>query len=160
MAPAFHPPYNTHADFKLQLTTRHCGSLQSINAAAADVQDAKIGWGTKPVAMNRNRHTKIEPKPVDTELGVMRLDDLSGKPIAIVVNYAAHPTMLEAADLRFSAEWPGAMMNAVITPCDSNSDPGQRKPCSLAIAMAITCISRRSKPQPRVVTALIRRSAG
>ncbi len=87
--------------------------IQAIDAAAADVQDAKIGWGTKPVAMNRNRHSKIEPKPVDTELGVIRLDDLNGKPIAIVVNYAAHPTMLDAADLRFSAEWPGAMMNAV-----------------------------------------------
>ena len=74
--------------------------IQAINAAAADVQDAKIGWGTKPVAMNRNRHSKIEPKPVDTELGVIRLDDLNGKPIAIVVNYAAHPTMLDAADLR------------------------------------------------------------
>ena len=87
--------------------------IQAINAAAADVQDAKIGWGSKPVAMNRNRHSKIEPKPVDTELGVIRLDSLDGKTMAIVVNYAAHPTMLEAADLRFSAEWPGAMMNAV-----------------------------------------------
>jgi len=87
--------------------------IQAITAAAANVQDAKIGWGTKPVAMNRNRHSKIEPKPVDTELGVIRMDDLNGKPIAIVVNYAAHPTMLDAADLRFSAEWPGAMMNAV-----------------------------------------------
>jgi len=87
--------------------------IQAINAAAADVQDAKIGWESQPVAMNRNRHSKIEPKPVDNELGVIRLDDLNGKPIAIVVNYAAHPTMLDAADLRFSAEWPGAMMNAV-----------------------------------------------
>jgi neutral ceramidase len=87
--------------------------IVAINSAAANVQDAKIGWGSKSVAMNRNRHSKIEPKPVDTELGVIRLDDLNGKPIAIVVNYAAHPTMLDAADLRFSAEWPGAMMNAV-----------------------------------------------
>lgn len=87
--------------------------IQAIDAAAADVQDATIGWGSKLVAMNRNRHSKIEPKPVDSELGVIRLDDLSGRPIAIVVNYAAHPTMLDAADLRFSAEWPGVMMNAV-----------------------------------------------
>ncbi|MCA9009615.1 MAG: neutral/alkaline non-lysosomal ceramidase N-terminal domain-containing protein [Planctomycetaceae bacterium] len=94
--------------------------IAAINAAAADVKDAKIGWGAKQVAMNRNRHSKIEPKPVDRELGVMRLDDVSGKPIAIIVNYAAHPTMLDAADLRFSAEWPGAMMTAVEKQFNSN----------------------------------------
>jgi neutral ceramidase len=94
--------------------------IAAINAAAADIKDAKIGWGTKQVAMNRNRHSKIEPKPVDREMGVIRLDDLSGKPIAIVVNYAAHPTMLDAADLRFSAEWPGALMTAVEEQLDSN----------------------------------------
>ena len=49
--------------------------IQAINAAAADIQDAKIGWGTKPVAMNRNRHSKNEPKPIDSELGVIRLDN-------------------------------------------------------------------------------------
>ncbi|MEZ6033672.1 MAG: neutral/alkaline non-lysosomal ceramidase N-terminal domain-containing protein [Planctomycetaceae bacterium] len=94
--------------------------IAAINAAAADVKDAKIGWGAKQVAMNRNRHSKIEPKPVDRELGVIRLDDVSGKPIAIIVNYAAHPTMLDAADLRFSAEWPGAMMTAVEKQFNSN----------------------------------------
>jgi neutral ceramidase len=87
--------------------------IQTIQAAAADVRPAKIGWGTKSVAMNRNRHSKLEPKPVDTELGVIRIDDLEGKPIAVVVNYAAHPTMRDGADLRFSADWPGAMMTAV-----------------------------------------------
>jgi neutral ceramidase len=87
--------------------------IQSINAAAANVREARIGWGTKMVPMNRNRHSKIEPKPLDTELGVIRLDDSEGMPIAVIVNYAAHPTMLDAADLRFSAEWPGQMMNSV-----------------------------------------------
>jgi len=87
--------------------------IQAIQAAAADVRPAKIGWGTQSVAMNRNRHSKLEPKPIDTELGVIRLDDMDGNPIALIVNYAAHPTMLDAADLRFSAEWPGAMMKAV-----------------------------------------------
>ena len=87
--------------------------IAAINDAAADVRSARIGWGSKSVAMNRNRHSKIEPKPNDTELGVIRLDDADGKPIAIVVNYAAHPTMLDGADLRFSAEWPGQMMKSV-----------------------------------------------
>jgi hypothetical protein len=87
--------------------------IDTIEAAAKNVQDAKIGWATKLVNMNRNRHSKIEPKPTDPELGVVRFDSVEGKPIAVVVNYAAHPTMLPSSDLRFSAEWPGQMEAAV-----------------------------------------------
>ena len=87
--------------------------IDAINSAASNVRPAKLGWGVKSVAMNRNRHTKQEPKPVDSELGVICFDDTDGKPIATIVNFAAHPTMLNAADLRFSADWPGQMMNKV-----------------------------------------------
>ncbi|MCG3196273.1 MAG: neutral/alkaline non-lysosomal ceramidase N-terminal domain-containing protein [Candidatus Omnitrophica bacterium] len=87
--------------------------VEAICEAAGDLRDARIGWGSTEVDMNRNRHSKIEPKPRETELAVIRLDDLSGKPIALIVNFAAHPTMLEASDLRFSADYPGQMMNAV-----------------------------------------------
>ena len=68
--------------------------ILAIPQAAADVRPAKIGWGAKPVDLNRNRHSKIEPQPVDRELGVIRLDGLDGNPIAVIVNFAAHPTML------------------------------------------------------------------
>ncbi len=91
-----------------------------IDAAAADVRDAKIGWAATPVALNRNRHSKLEPKPVDNELAVIRFDDLAGQPIAIVVNFAAHATMQPAGDLRFSADWPGQMMTAVEKQLKSN----------------------------------------
>lgn len=87
--------------------------IRVIQQAAADVQPARIGWNARQVDLNRNRHSQIEPKPVDSELGVIRFDNLDGKPIAVLVNFAAHPTMLEVNDLRFSAEWPGQMMNAV-----------------------------------------------
>lgn len=87
--------------------------IDAIVQAAANAQPAKIGWGSKVVPMNRNRHSKIEPKPTDSELGVIRFDSLEGKPLAVVVNYAAHPTMLPSSDLRFSAEWPGHMETAV-----------------------------------------------
>jgi len=87
--------------------------IEVINAAAATVQDARLGWGSADVDMNRNRHKKTEPKPTDPELTVIRFDDLSGAPIALLTNYAAHPTMHPGEDLRFSAEWPGEMMNYV-----------------------------------------------
>lgn len=94
---------------------------QTILQAAAKVQDAKLGWGSMEVDMNRNRHSKLEPKPRDTELGVIRFEGLDGKAIALIVNFAAHPTMLEAQDLRFSADWPGEMAKRVeeqtMAPC-------------------------------------------
>jgi len=58
---------------------------------------------------NRNRQSKIEPKPSDRELAVMRFDDAAGKPLAILVNFAAHPTMLPASMLKFSADYVGAL---------------------------------------------------
>jgi neutral ceramidase len=91
-----------------------------INEAAGNVRDARIGWGSSEVLMNRNRQTKLEPKATDSELSVIRFDDLEGKPIALLVNYAAHPTMLPGGDLRFSAEWPGQMMYAVEEAMDTN----------------------------------------
>lgn len=92
-----------------------------INEAASDVRDARIGWGSAEVLMNRNRQTKIEPKPTDSELTVLRFDDLDGKPIALMVNYAAHPTMLPGQDLRFSAEWPGQMMYTIEEAMETNA---------------------------------------
>jgi len=95
--------------------------VKVIVEAGKDAADAQIGWSSKHLDMNRNRHTKLEPKPRDTELSVIRVDNISGKPIAIMANFTAHPTMLNGSDLRFSAEYPGALMNAVEaemdTPC-------------------------------------------
>ena len=84
-----------------------------INEAATQTQDARIGWGSADVDMNRNRHKKFEPKPTDPELSVIRFDDLDGKIIALMTNYSDHPTMFPGEDLRFSAEWPGEMMTHV-----------------------------------------------
>lgn len=80
-----------------------------IEAAAADLRDARLGWGSAELEMNRNRHRKQEPKSRDRELAVLRLDDLGGKPIALIVNFAAHPVMLSAGDLRWSADYPGPL---------------------------------------------------
>jgi len=83
--------------------------IDCIVAAAKDVKDARIGWGSKDVEYNRNRHTKIEPKPREKELAVIRIDDTAGKPIAILVNFAAHPTNIDGAILKWSSEYPGPM---------------------------------------------------
>lgn len=81
--------------------------------AAETARDARIGWASRQVDKNRNRHSQQTEKPVDQELAVIRLDDLEGNIIALLVNYAAHPTVLPVEQLEFSAEWPGEMVNSI-----------------------------------------------
>ena len=46
-------------------------------------------------------------------LAVLRFDDQAGKPIAILVNFAAHPVMTEGKILKYSADYPGFLKNKV-----------------------------------------------
>lgn len=88
--------------------------VEAIVEANGKLQPARLGTALlKLSGFNRNRHTKLEPKPVDPDLAVLRLDDESGKPFAFVVNFAAHPTMIPASTLKFSADYVGAMKNLV-----------------------------------------------
>src|SRR5213078_2154839 len=62
------------------------GIAGAIIEANGRLMPAKLATGSvKLEGFNRNRHTKIEPKPSDRDLAVMRFDDLAGKPFAIVV---------------------------------------------------------------------------
>jgi hypothetical protein len=88
-------------------------------------------------------------------LALMRLDDANGRPIAILVNFTAHPTMISAATLRFSADYAGAMKAEVekatgarVSNSYSSSDT----------ATATTSTFRRSRPWPRADTARTIRS--
>ena len=90
------------------------GIVEAVLEANSKLTPAKIGTGTVQLeAYNRNRQTKITPKASDRELAVLRLDDTAGKPIAILVNFTAHPTMISAATLKFSADYVGAMKEMV-----------------------------------------------
>jgi hypothetical protein len=46
-------------------------------------------------------------------LAVMRFDDRDGKPIAVLVNFAAHPVMTEAKLMKYSADYPGFLKDRV-----------------------------------------------
>lgn len=63
------------------------------------------------VAMWENpdrRHTK----PVDPTVGVIRIDDLAGKPRALMVQYACHPVTTMSAGM-VSRDFPGAMVDHI-----------------------------------------------
>jgi hypothetical protein len=88
--------------------------VAAILEADAKLVAAKMGTASIQLdGFNRNRHTRFQPKPVDRELAVMRFDETSGRPIALLVNFAAHPTMLPASTLQFSADYVGAMKREI-----------------------------------------------
>ena len=84
-----------------------------IIAAAAKLQPARLGITTEEVPYNRNRHSKRQPAARDPQLAVIRFDNLQGEPLAILVNFAAHPVMTSGSILKFSADYPGYMMKHV-----------------------------------------------
>jgi neutral ceramidase len=87
---------------------------EAIIEANGKLVPAKMATGSVMLSHgNRNRHTKIEPKPSDHELSLMRFDDAAGKLLAVVVNFSAHPTTIPAETLKFSADWVGAMKATV-----------------------------------------------
>jgi len=87
--------------------------IEAIVEAKNNAVPARIGVAKKNLELNRNRHTKRTPKPTDPMLAVIRVDDAAGKPIAVIANFAAHPVTMDTMELKFSADYPGAMQNRV-----------------------------------------------
>ena len=88
--------------------------VQVIADAAKALEPARLGFTSIEVDLNRNRHSKKKDKqPRDKEFIVVRLDDAKGKPIAHLVNFAAHPTMLDSKLRELSADYPGALARFV-----------------------------------------------
>jgi hypothetical protein len=59
---------------------------------------------------NRNRRGA---KTVDNELSVLRVDAESGQPLAVMVNWTAHPTFMGAQHMEFSGDWPGHLQRTL-----------------------------------------------
>jgi hypothetical protein len=51
--------------------------------------------------------------PVDRTVGVLRIDDLEGRPVCTVLNYACHPIVLGPENNLISPDYPGAAMRVV-----------------------------------------------
>ena len=86
--------------------------VQAVLEADAKKGAAKVGEGAIPVAgLNRNRQTR--EGPVDPELEVIRIDDATDRPLAAIVNFSAHATVLGPQNLLLSADYPGALTAAL-----------------------------------------------
>jgi hypothetical protein len=85
----------------------------AIREAAAALKPARIAVASRNVPLNRNRQTKRTPPATDPQLAVVKLDDEAGQPIAVLVNYAAHPVLTDNKVLKYSADYPGYLQKKV-----------------------------------------------
>src|SRR5439155_3084302 len=87
--------------------------VQVIVSAAKELRPARMGIAGRELPYNRNRHSKRPDKPIDREFLVLRVEDATGRPIAHAVNFAAHPTLSDVKEFKFSADYPGALAAVV-----------------------------------------------
>ncbi len=100
----------------------------AIEAATKKLQTALIGTGEGEVFIGHNRRlmqpdgkikmlwrnaTKVPTHPLDSRVGIIRIDNQNGKPLAVVVNYSCHPVVYGPDNLQYSADFPGAMAEVV-----------------------------------------------
>lgn len=82
--------------------------------ANRNVRPATMATGKKKLTdFNLNRQSLLDSPPSDRDVTVMRFDDSSGKPFAVLVNFAAHPTMVPEDLMKFSADYVGVLKQIV-----------------------------------------------
>jgi neutral ceramidase len=96
--------------------------VAGVGEAARRLEAVRVGtgWGQTDIGHNRRfvrgdgsvrmlwrNSTRVATYPVDTSVGVLRVDNARGAPIAILVNYACHPVVFTADNDFYSADYPG-----------------------------------------------------
>ena len=82
---------------------------ESMVKAEKNMVPARIGIGTDSVGgVTRNRRANLSPhldvSDVDTQLGIIKVDDLNGSTLATVWNFAIHGTSYGDDNLKYSAD--------------------------------------------------------
>ena len=107
-------------------------AIEKIGAAIAEASrhmvDARIGTGRGEVYVGYNRRQvhqdgsvsmlwtnpgKQPTSPLDPTVSVIRIDDVQGKALAVLVNYACHPVVLGEDNLEYSSDFVGVMASTV-----------------------------------------------
>lgn len=102
--------------------------VEAINTARKQAVAARIGVGYGQAIIGHNRRyiqsdgtvkmlwrnsTGQPTGVIDPSVGVIRVDNAAGQPLAILVNYACHPVIFGPDNLRYSADYPSAMARVV-----------------------------------------------
>lgn len=93
-------------------------TVEAVRKAKENLQPAKIGIGTGKAYVNVNRREYSADTgwwlgynpdgPSDKTVTVIRLDALSGKPIALLINYAVHAVVMGGENYQISGDIAGA----------------------------------------------------
>jgi hypothetical protein len=90
--------------------------------AQSQLQPARVavGWGESLVGVYRREtvdgHTvlgEVPDHPIDASVGVIRIDDLDGAPIAILFRYSCHPVTMGPLSAVVSSDFPGPARDVV-----------------------------------------------
>jgi neutral ceramidase len=72
------------------------------------------GWGESAIGVYRREMRdgrdvlgEVPGRPIDPSVGVLRVDDLDGSPIAVVLRYSAHPVTVGSRSQVASPDYPG-----------------------------------------------------
>lgn len=116
----------------------------SIGEAVSKLKPARIGVGLGQTVIGHNRRvaqsdgsikmlwrnsTGQQTGMIDPTVGVIRVDDAQGNPMAILVNYACHPVIFGPDNLRYSADYPGAMAKFVEASFANSAHPESQPIC-------------------------------
>jgi hypothetical protein len=90
-------------------------TAEAIIAADRNLKPARIAFGAGEArGISRFRSSWPPNGPIDPEVGVIRVDSAaSGKPMAVLMNFAVHPTVLGSDNMSFSADFVGYARSAV-----------------------------------------------
>jgi len=98
----------------MDATSSKSPATVEIGYGSADISyDRRVVNPDGTVTMMWSNPDKIENTPVDQTVGVAGFKGTNGKWIAILVHYACHPVVFEGSNLKYSAEFPGAMRQYV-----------------------------------------------
>jgi len=92
--------------------------ITAVKEAVTSLKPAKIGAGIGECKLNINRRARRPDGtirigrnfdgPVDHEVAVVRIDDMSDNPIAVFINWPCHGTITSGRNYMITGEWPGA----------------------------------------------------
>ena len=121
------PDYMPDSPEQMALKGRYRDSLgrslvEVATEAASRLQPARVGsgWGESHIGVYRREQRggqdvlgEVSDHPIDPSVGVIRVDDVEGDPIAIVFRYSCHPVTMGPRSAVASSDFPGAARQAV-----------------------------------------------
>lgn len=88
--------------------------MEAIRQAMEHRQPVRWGFKSSEELLGDLIENRMLPgAPVDGGLRVLMLEGMNGRPLAVVVNASAHPTLLSSKEMRFSGDYPGELARRV-----------------------------------------------